>query len=186
MHFPTLLSSLLFLLPLLTPTTTAICPGYNYAFFANDYNTMFYTTTTDCIVVQGQPCTNVCMCEWWGCGPAGSVTSVKVDGLWYACRDDPHKGRCGPDEMSQAANNAPESCCRNDGQRNFEEGRISKRHAEVIAETNAMLERQLEEVGAAERDGEMGVVVDLEELRRRHAVEFEEAVKREEAAKGML
>jgi hypothetical protein len=88
--------------------------------------------------------------------------------------------------MSQVANNAPESCCRNDGQRNFEEGRISKRHAEVIAETNAMLERQLEEVGAVERENEMGVVVDLEGLGKRHAVELGEAVKREEAAKAVL
>ncbi|KAL4969619.1 uncharacterized protein BDV14DRAFT_195882 [Aspergillus stella-maris] len=171
MHYSTLLS----FLPLLG-LTTAICPGYNYAFFNDDDNAMFYTTTTDCIVVKGQPCTNVCMCEWWGCGPAGSVNSLKVNGLWYACRDDANKGRCGPNEMSQVANNAPESCCRNDGQRNLLEGRITRRHALAIEETNSMLDRHVEEFEDARRGGE-----DLDVLSRRHADEMEMAAKREEA-----
>lgn len=163
------------LLPLL-PLTTAICPGYNYAFFNDDDNTMFYTTTTDCVVVKGEPCTNVCQCEWWGCGPAGSVNSLKVHGLWYKCRDDANKGRCGPNEMSQVANNAPESCCRNDGARNLAEGLITRRQADAIGHTNVILDRHVDEYAVAKRDGG-----DLEDLRRRQVDEVEQAMKREVA-----
>ncbi|OJJ04009.1 hypothetical protein ASPVEDRAFT_30490 [Aspergillus versicolor CBS 583.65] len=176
MHYSKLLS----LLPLL-PLATAICPGYNYAFFNDDDNAMFYTTTTDCVVVKGEPCTNVCMCEWWGCGPGGSVNSVKVNGLWYKCRNDANKGKCGPNEMSQVANNAPESCCRNDGSRNLAEGRITKRHASVIDETNAILDRHVEEYEHAKRSG-----LDLDEVRRQQKVEVAEAMGREEAVAGVF
>ncbi|KAL4928505.1 uncharacterized protein BDV17DRAFT_291717 [Aspergillus undulatus] len=176
MHYKTALS-LLSLLPL----TTAICPGYNYAFFNDDDNAMFYTTTTDCVVVEGKPCANPCMCEAWGCGPAGSVNAAKVNGLWYNCRHDPNKGRCGPNEMSQVANNAPESCCRNDGQKNLAEGLITKRHAGAIEETNAILDRHIEEYEFAERSG-----LDLDVLRRRQLVEVEEAVEREAAVANLI
>ncbi|KAL4882713.1 hypothetical protein BJY04DRAFT_217204 [Aspergillus karnatakaensis] len=165
----------------LLPFTAAICPGYNYAFFNDDDNTMFYTTTTGCVVVEGKPCDNPCMCGGtWGCGPAGSVNAAKVNGLWYACRHDNRKGRCGPNEMSQVANNAPESCCRNDGNKNFAEGLITKRHAEVIEETNSILDRHLEEVEDAEKRG-----VDLGDLLRRHEGEVAEAMKREKEVAGL-
>lgn len=78
--------------------------------------------------------------------------------------------------MSQVANNAPESCCRNDGQRNLLEGRITKRHASVIDDTNAILDRHVEEYEHAKTSG-----FDLDVVRRQQKAEVTEAMEREEA-----
>ncbi|KAL4800368.1 hypothetical protein BDV19DRAFT_384194 [Aspergillus venezuelensis] len=64
----------------------------------------------------------------------------------------------------------------NDGQRNLLKGRITRRHALAIEETNSMFDRHVEEFEDARRDGE-----DLDALRKRHAGEMEMAAKREEA-----
>ncbi|KAL2867404.1 uncharacterized protein BJX67DRAFT_381110 [Aspergillus lucknowensis] len=165
--------SLLAILPL----ATAICPGYNYAFF--EVNGWHSTTTVDCTLKVSGNCDNVCDCQFWGCGLKGSVNRVLVNGLWYDCRNDANKGKCGPEDgvspPAQLANRAPESCCRNDGGRNLEEGRIGPKRAAAIEETNAILDRHIEEYEQASEE-------ERAPLQRRHALEIEEAMKREAAA----
>ncbi|KAL4928504.1 uncharacterized protein BDV17DRAFT_291716 [Aspergillus undulatus] len=141
------------------PLASAICPGYNFAFF-NTNDGWAYTSNTACSVVNSGNCANICTCGGWGCSPAG-------------------KGNCGPENgfspPPQIANRAPESCCRNDGNKNLQEGLIGKRQAEAISETNALLDRHLEEFEQA--NGQ-----DLDILRERQQVEVEEAMKREAEA----
>lgn len=165
--------SLLILLPLVP--ADGICPGYNYAFF-NGGNKWFYTADDSCTIVATGYCDNICDCYEWGCGPAGSVDKLRVNGLWYYCRADIAPGTCGW-TGNQIANRSPESCCRNDGRLNLEEGLISKRHADAIMATNALLEGHEEEYENAERHGH-----DLARLRRRQLSEVEKYTKREEEA----
>ncbi|KAL4969620.1 uncharacterized protein BDV14DRAFT_195883 [Aspergillus stella-maris] len=167
------------LLPIsILPLATAICPGYNYAFF-NPGDGWVYTSNTACGVAWSGNCDNICTCGGWGCSPSGSVDSVKVNGLWYACRNDANKGSCGPENgfepPPQLAGKTPESCCRNDGNRNLQEGIIGRRQAGAIAETNGILDRHAEEVGGVSGR-------DLVSLRERHEMESSEAVKREAEA----
>ena len=167
----------LLLLPLLS-FVSAICPGYNYAFW-NGGGGWFYTSNDACSIVVSGLCDNPCECHAWGCGPSHSVNAALVNGLWYACRNDAGKGSCGSGGSTspQIAHKAPESCCRNDGNRNLREGRIKARQALAIEGTNTVLDRHLEEYEQAQERGE-----DLDVLRRRQMVEVEEAMKREEEA----
>ncbi|OJJ04010.1 hypothetical protein ASPVEDRAFT_85426 [Aspergillus versicolor CBS 583.65] len=157
------------------PLASAICPGYNYAFF-NTGDGWFYTANTACKAEVASNCGNICTCSFFGCSPSGSVNAVQVNGLWYNCRDDASKGSCGPENgfapPPQLANRAPESCCRNDGNRNLEEGLIGKRHASAISDTNSLLDRHAEEY-------EQATDQDRIALRSRQEAEVEEAMKRE-------
>ncbi|PLB36127.1 uncharacterized protein BDW47DRAFT_127480 [Aspergillus candidus] len=170
MHLKIILS----LLPLL-PLTSAICPGYNYAFF-NGGDNWFYTADVACKIRVTGRCDNICECRHWGCSPAHSVNRVRVNGLWYSCRGDRNKGTCGASK-NQIQHRAPESCCRNDGRRNFEEGLISRRHADAITVTNELLERHAREFDHAEKRG-----IDLGKLRRRQLNEVDHFMKREAEA----
>lgn len=76
------------------------------------------------------------------------------------CRDDPNKGSC---KLEGGYWVTVESCCRNDGKRNFEEGRISEREYIAIEETNAMLDIHLREYEDALANGTS--IVDMEALR---------------------
>ncbi|KAJ5115939.1 hypothetical protein N7456_000287 [Penicillium angulare] len=167
-------SKLLLSLPFILPLVSAICPGYNYAFF--HVNGWIYTADDSCKIVATGYCDNLCECREWGCSPAHSVDKVLVNGLWYYCRADSGAGTCGA-TGNQIANRPPESCCRNDGKRNYEEGLISRRHANAIGQTNALLERHEEEYADAEKNGH-----DTTKLRRRQLGEMEEQMKREEEA----
>ncbi|KAJ5108606.1 hypothetical protein N7456_005281 [Penicillium angulare] len=163
-------------LPIVHPLVSAICPGYNYAFWNRGHN-WFYTSDDSCNIVVTGHCQNVCHCKGnWGCGPSHSVDKLLVNGLWYACRREPNAGIC-DDNANQLAYLSPESCCRNDGRRNFEEGLITKRHADAIAETDILLERHGQEYEDAERQGH-----DVAELRRRQLDEVEEYMKWETEA----
>ncbi|KAL4912341.1 hypothetical protein BDW62DRAFT_216429 [Aspergillus aurantiobrunneus] len=169
-------SRALLLLPIL-PLASAICPGYNFAFF--NTGSWIYTSNTACKVEMAGYCDNICTCGEWACSPAGSVNAVKVNDLWYNCRNDANKGNCGPENgfepPPQLANLTPESCCRNDGSRNFKEGRIGKRQAEAIGQTNVLLDRHIEEYGQAASHERAALL-------SRHETEVAEAMKREAEA----
>ncbi|PKY08116.1 hypothetical protein P168DRAFT_314241 [Aspergillus campestris IBT 28561] len=166
------------LLPLL-PLVSAMCPGYNWGFF-NIGSGKWAIIDSPCHDYVQLSCDNPCDCyDVLGCSPTGSVNKVKVNDLWYNCREEPNKGAC-PTSASFGGR-VPESCCRNDGKRNFEEGRISKRHAEAIENTNGILERHEREFGHAEKRGH-----DLTKLRRRQLSEVDYYMKREEEAAAAL
>ncbi|PLB36126.1 uncharacterized protein BDW47DRAFT_127479 [Aspergillus candidus] len=172
--------AILSLLPLL-PLVSAICPGYNWGFFHLG-SSKWGIADSRCHDFVQLPCDNPCNCrDSLGCSPAGSVNKVKVNNLWYNCRDGPNKGACPATSFISFAGRVPESCCRNDGKRNFEEGLISRRHAEAIETTNGILERHEQEFGHAEKRGH-----DLTKLRRRQLSEVDHYMKREVEAAAAL
>ena len=70
----------------------------------------------------------------------------------------------------------PESCCRNDSKRTFEEGLISKRHAEATSNLNEFLNLHEREFGHVQKRGH-----DLEKRRRRQLSEVDYYMMKREA-----
>ena len=120
---------------------------------------------------------NICTTGNYKCSPPPiRITDIKVNGLWYACRNDANKGQCNGRPGGEAV---PTSCvslfmrwesnsftyskalktnaleqpaqCRNDGKRNFREGRIRRAEYEAIEQRNAELDVELAEFLAKQR-----------------------------------
>ncbi|KAF8854043.1 hypothetical protein BDZ45DRAFT_747915 [Acephala macrosclerotiorum] len=175
-----------FLLFALTHLSHAICPGFNLGFLNNNYAIslikdeadMGYTSSwsvvlDDCSEMYGCDAGNPCGCSHLACTNTGANTYVDRvsiqwaggDTLWYLCRPDVNSGSCMLPHVPPKGSfwQPVESCCRNDGKRNFEEGRISEREYHTIEETNAMLDIHLREYEAAVANGTH--IEDMEALR---------------------
>ncbi|KAF8422213.1 hypothetical protein EV426DRAFT_575261 [Tirmania nivea] len=125
----------------------AVCAGYNYAFYDGGPTGTYLITdcTPQCNIVRVDRLGtgNVCTEGNYRCSPPPiRVTDVRVNGLWYACRDDPNKGQCNGRPGAEAI---PTSCCRNDGRRNLREGKIKRAEYEAIERRNIELDAELAE-----------------------------------------
>ncbi|KAF8417631.1 hypothetical protein EV426DRAFT_721070 [Tirmania nivea] len=127
----------------------AVCAGYNYAFYDGGSGTYIISDCTpQCNVVRVDRLGggNVCTQGNYKCSPPPiRVTDIRVNGLWYACRNDPNKGRC---NGRPGAQSVPTSCCRNDGKRNLREGRITRAEYEAIERRTVELDAELAEFQA--------------------------------------
>jgi hypothetical protein len=92
----------------------SVCPGYNFAFLAQDMegiegSKLYFVLNSTCGVVVNQVCDNPCNCgdELFTCGTDSSVDGVYVHGMYYICRSDPNSGVC---ESGYTEGYAPESC----------------------------------------------------------------------------
>ncbi|RPB21158.1 hypothetical protein L211DRAFT_851670 [Terfezia boudieri ATCC MYA-4762] len=131
----------------------AVCAGYNYAYYDGGSTGTYVISdcTPQCNVVRVDNLggSNVCTTGNYRCSaPPIRVTDIRVNGLWYACRNDANKGQCNGRPGAQAV---PTSCCRNDGRRNLKEGRITRDEYEAIERRNAELDAELVEFQAKER-----------------------------------
>ncbi|KAF8850975.1 hypothetical protein BDZ45DRAFT_696272 [Acephala macrosclerotiorum] len=105
---------------------SALCPGFNYAFFG-----IFFSVAPHL-------------------APLAVYLRAYEINMRYLCRRDPNAGSCQEIYCSQSgwtliANNGPagiavEQCCHNDGRHNLEEGLINKREFQAIEATNALLD----------------------------------------------